>query len=226
MRIKDLEDKQEITKWLSAIFFPLVFLFVLFLIKIIENSLETSFYRLGVFPLTGYGLVGILSAPLVHKDWEHLINNAIPILILVSFLFYFHKSKAVELFLAMYFISGIWLWIIGRPVYHIGASGLVYALAAFHIAYGFVVRNPPMLAIGFLVILFYGSMIWFVLPLVEDMSWEAHLCGAVCGVLLAIYFGNEYKRKTVQVSGSMHFSHDKRYAESVEYVYWYKKKEL
>ena len=219
------EDKNEFNRWLYAMIFPLTFIFIMTVIHSLEVALDTSFYRLGVLPLSGRGLIGVLTSPLIHKDWEHLINNSLPLFVMGTMLVYFHRDKAMELFLAMYIIGGLWLWLIGRPVYHIGASGLVYALAAYHITYGFVIRNPPMLALGFFVISSYGSMIWFVLPLVEEVSWEAHLCGALSGVLLAIYFGKEYKKSLLQVRGSMTFTHNSQEGEEVNYVYHFKSKE-
>ena len=135
---------------------------------------------------------------------------------------YFHKTHSLEKFIALYLISGAWLWLFGRPVYHIGASGVIYALAAFHVTYGFVIRNPQMLALSFLVILLYGAMIWNMLPIKEDVSWEAHLCGALTGVALAIYYGKEFKKSLLEVTGVMHYSFDSQFGEPAEFTYHYK----
>lgn len=218
------EDKIELFRLLQAAIFPAIFLFFMIFIKIIETSLGTGFTRMGVFPLSAEGLIGIITSPLVHGSWEHLYSNSMPWMILGTMFIYFHKKNTIEIFMALYFISGAWLWLIGRPVYHIGASGVIYALAAFHVTYGFVIRNPQMLAISFLVILFYGAMIWYILPIKAGVSWEAHLCGALTGVALAIYYGKQYKKSLLVVTGSMHFTHDSKFGDPVEYSYHYKEK--
>lgn len=219
------EAREEFFKLLRAAMLPAMFLFFMLLIKITEVGLDTTFHRMGVFPLKAFGLIGILTSPLVHGDWAHLYSNSMPWMVLGTMFMYFHKRHAVEIFMALYLISGAWLWLIGHPVYHIGASGVIYALAAFHVTYGFVIRNPQMLAISFLVILFYGAMIWYVLPVKEGMSWEGHLCGALTGVVLAIYYGKNYKKTLLEVSGSMNFSHNTQFGDQVEFNYFYKEKE-
>lgn len=219
------EDKIEFKRAFHAALGPLVFIFILVGIRAIESSLDTSFYQMGILPLNARGLIGIITSPLVHGDWDHLLNNSLPILVLGTMFFYFHHKNSLEIILMMYFMTGIWLWLFGRPVYHIGASGIVYSLAAYHITYGFVLRNPPMLALTFLVLLLYGSMVWFLLPVDISISWEAHLCGAMSGTLLAIYYGKEYKKSQLKVRGAMHFTHPEQYGEKITYVYHYKAKE-
>ncbi len=90
----------------------------------------------------------------------------------------------------MFFISGFFLWIIGRPSYHIGASGLVYALASFLFLSGLIKKNPRLAAVSLIITFLYGSMIWGVFPLKIDVSWEGHLCGLISGILVALFYKN------------------------------------
>jgi membrane associated rhomboid family serine protease len=83
-------------------------------------------------------------------------------------------------------ITGILTWFVGRPSYHIGASGVVYMLAAFLFFKGILTRHYKMLSVSFLVAFFYGSMVWYVLPIKEGVSWEGHLSGAIAGIILAV----------------------------------------
>lgn len=216
------EGKKEFKKLLNAAIPSLFFVTILVFIKVVEIVLDTNFYSLGVYPLKASGLLGILTSPLIHGSWEHLYGNAIPLVVLGTLLYYFHPKRTLEVILSLYLISGFWLWVFGRPTYHIGASGIVYALAAYHITYGFVIRNPQMLAIAFLVILSYGSIIWYILPIKEGVSWEAHLCGALCGVVLAIYYGREQKKKELAVRGSVTYTVDKQYGDKITFNYDYK----
>ena len=110
---------------------PLLFVALMWSVKGIEVYIGTSFFSHGVLPRTFSGLQGILFSPFIHQDFSHLINNTYPLIILGGILFYFYKELGLQIFLWLFFIAGIWLWAIGRPSFHIGASGMVYALASF-----------------------------------------------------------------------------------------------
>ena len=192
----DYKLKNNIT---SVILLPAIFLIIIWSIKIIEYSFDFSFVNFGVLPKKASGIKGVLFSPFIHKDFNHLINNSYPILILMSIINFFYKKIANEIFIWLYFISGFLLWVIGRPCFHIGASGFIYALAAFIFISGVIRKNPQLSALSMVIIFVYGSMIWGVFPLKENISWEGHLCGLITGVLIAIYFKNEGpKRKKYQ----------------------------
>ena len=129
-------------KILSTLFIPFLFLLLMWLVKVIEVNFQISLVRYGVFPQTIDGLKGILFSPFIHKDFTHLINNSYPILILGGMLFAVYRKIAIQLFIWLYFIAGLWLWVIGRPSFHIGASGLIYALASFLLVSGLIRKNP------------------------------------------------------------------------------------
>ena len=186
-------------KLLSSLFIPFLFLLIMWGVKIIEYNFELSFACFGVFPQSLSGLKGILLSPFIHKDFTHLINNSYPILILGGILFSIYRKIALQLFMWLFFIAGFWLWIIGRPSFHIGASGIIYALASFLLVSGIVQKNPRLSAISMLVIFLYGSMIWGLLPTKEPISWEGHLAGFLAGILVAIFYRKEGpKRKKYQ----------------------------
>ena len=184
---------------LSALFIPFLFLLIMWIVKIIEYNFGISFAHFGVFPQSLSGLKGILLSPFIHKDFTHLINNSYPILILGGILFSIYRKIALQLFIWLFFIAGFWLWIIGRPSFHIGASGIIYALASFLLVSGIVQKNPRLSAISMLITFLYGSMIWGLLPTKEPISWEGHLAGFLAGILVAIFYRKEGpKRKKYQ----------------------------
>jgi membrane associated rhomboid family serine protease len=84
--------------------------------------------------------------------------------------------------------SGLLAWIIGRPSLHFGASGFVYGLLAYVFVSGILRMDMRSVAVSVMVWFLYGSMIWGVLPIRPNMSWELHLSGAILGVALAIAF--------------------------------------
>ena len=180
--------KKELFKILFA---PIILLIIIWGVKIIEHVFGLSFINYGVFPQKISGLKGVFLSPFIHKDFKHLINNSYPLLILISLLFSFYKKIASQLLIWLYLIPGFWLWIIGRPAFHIGASGIIYALAGFLFLSGLIRKNRSLSAISLLVIFLYGSMIWGVIPINQSISWEGHLAGFLAGLLVAVFFRKE-----------------------------------
>lgn len=182
-----VKDKDK-AKIISASWLPLLFVIIIWVVKIIEVIMDTSIAHYGLFPLDIKGLRGILFAPFIHGSWEHLLNNTLPLFILGWGLFYFYRPVAYKVFLLVFLIHNFWLWFFGRDAYHIGASGIIYGLGAFLFVSGFIRMNKHLLAISMLVAFVYGSMVWGIFPLEEEVSWEAHLCGMTAGIILAFYY--------------------------------------
>jgi membrane associated rhomboid family serine protease len=183
--LNELSDRRRL---FHTFFFPSFFLIVLWIIKVSEVVFHFDLSGLGVFPRQLKGIPGILFAPLIHGDFNHLFSNSIPLFILGSGLFYFYRAVAYPVFGWIYFMSGIWVWVSARPAYHIGASGVVYGLASFLFFSGLIRKNNYLMAFSMLVVFLYGSMFWGILPLDLHISWESHLLGGVAGLFCALYF--------------------------------------
>jgi len=166
----------------------LVFVALIVFVKLAENYLGYKGIKLGVFPRTLEGLLGIITAPFIHGDWKHLFNNALPLIVLGTYLRFFYKEISKEVFFWSWLMSGLWLWSIGRPSFHIGASGLVYALASFLFFSGLIRKHTRLMAVSLVVVFLYGSLIWGIFPIKTHISWEGHLSGGIAGVLLAWWF--------------------------------------
>lgn len=166
----------------------LVFVVLIVFVKLAENYLGYRGIKLGVFPRTLEGILGIITAPFIHCDWKHLFNNALPLIVLGTSLRFFYKEISKEVFFWSWLMSGLWLWSIGRPSFHIGASGLVYALASFLFFSGLIRKHTRLMAVSLVVVFLYGSLIWGIFPIKTHISWEGHLSGGIAGVLLAWWF--------------------------------------
>lgn len=177
----------------NPLVFPLRFVFLTWLVLSIERFFGTDLGFLGILPLEPSGLIGIFTAPLIHGSVDHLISNTLPLLILGGILFYFYPSIAIRVFLQCYFFTNILVWFLGRPFYHIGASGIVYGIAFFLISFGFFRRNIRSLVISIGVIFFYGGIIYTVFPLDVRISFESHLFGAITGLVTAFVL-RKYER--------------------------------
>lgn len=177
-------------------FYPFLFVLTMWLVYYIDHIFHLNLSTLGTAPRTIKGLSGILFSPFLHSNLEHLASNSIPMLILGMLTFYFYRPIAWSVFIWMYFMSGIWLWIGGRntpegEMYHIGASGLIYAAAVFLFFSGVLRKHKQLMVISALVLFLYGSMMWGIFPLKEEISWEAHLFGAISGLMVAYNYRKE-----------------------------------
>ncbi|MEO5980438.1 MAG: rhomboid family intramembrane serine protease [Chryseolinea sp.] len=173
----------------SVVPFRLVFLmWAAFYAELVLNIPLSVF---GIVPRTFQGLIGILTAPLIHGDILHLISNTIPMLFLGIVLFYFYGQIGGKVFLRAYFGTNILVWLFARPANHIGASGVVYAIAFFLIFFGFFRRDFVSIIISLVVIILYGGVFYGVLPTDPRVSWESHFAGALVGIGSAITFSNK-----------------------------------
>ena len=187
-----------------SLIFPVLFLIIIWLIKIFEIEFNLDFSFLGIYPLKTKGLLGILTAPLVHADLNHLISNSLPFFILGVTLFYFYPKVAYKVFILIYLTTNFWVWVSARQAYHIGASGIVYGLASFIFFSGIIRKNIRLTAISLLTIFLYGSLVWGIFPLQQKISFESHLFGAIAGLVMAIY----YKNYDVNIRKTKAFNND------------------
>jgi membrane associated rhomboid family serine protease len=188
----------------NSLFFPLLFVLLLWLVFFIQFNSQTSFFKLGVLAREWRGLPGIFTSVFIHGDLGHIASNSIPLLVLGAMLFYFYKKIAKATFLWIWLVSGLWLWIGGRnnphyPIYHIGASTLIYGLASFLFFSGLFRRHLRLMVVSALVVFLYGSIVWGIFPLKSEISWEGHLFGALAGVLVAYNYRKEGPQRRVYV---------------------------
>jgi membrane associated rhomboid family serine protease len=154
---------------------------------------------LGIYPRQLNGLTGIIFSSFVHGSFSHLVSNTVPLLILISLLFYFYNQIAFKSLALLWLLSGFLTWLIGRNSYHVGASGLIFALVFFLFFSGLFRKYIPLVAVSMIVAFAYGSTVWSIFPITEyvdvSLSWEAHLSGAIAGLIVALIFRNQGPQK-------------------------------
>ena len=176
-------------QWLKkSLLLPLLFVGVIWFVKLVELSFGISFSFLGIEPRTLTGLRGVVLSPFLHGDLSHLFSNSFPIIVLGFIILQTYRSIVWQLLFWLTIMSGFWTWTIGRPSYHIGASGVIYGMAFFVFVSGVLRRDTRSMALAMLVTFLYGGFVWGLLPIQEGVSWEGHIAGALAGIFCAIYF--------------------------------------
>ncbi|MCX6222172.1 MAG: rhomboid family intramembrane serine protease [Bacteroidia bacterium] len=188
--VKDSEEQSAIEKRIAwySFFITSAFVVVLWLIKLVEYEYTLDFAGWGIYPRELDGSWGILFSPLIHGSFAHLAANTVPMFVLMFSLFFFYRKSSALIFVLIYFSTGLFVWLGGREAWHIGASGLIYGLAAFLFLSGVLSSNVRLLTISLVVAFFYGGLFWGIFPIKPEISWESHLWGALSGFALAVLF--------------------------------------
>lgn len=179
---------QEKRKIFYSVMYPFLFVIVLWIIEIFDSIFQFNFVYLGIYPRDLSQIYGIITGPLIHKDFDHLFANSLPLLVLGSGVIYSYKTASVKVIPIIYLFSGLLVWLFGREAFHIGASGLIYGLISFLFFSGLIRRDNRSIALSLIVTFLYGSLVWGILPIEQGVSWEGHLFGALVGIACAFIF--------------------------------------
>lgn len=158
---------------------------VLYLVEALDTMLGGTLDNNGIEPREFDGLDGVLWAPLLHDDWAHLVANTVPFLVLGFFMLANGIRQFVAVTAAVWVVGGLGTWLIAGGGNHIGASILVFGWMVFLLARGFYSRSAGQITLAVTLFLFWGGMLWGVLPTTPGVSWQGHLCGALGGLLAA-----------------------------------------
>ena len=172
---------------------------LIWLIFLLDQFLPfLPFERLGLIPRAARGLDGIITMPFIHKDLTHIISNSVP-LVVTLLLLAGSRANSLMIVVSITLLAGILLWAFGREARHIGASGLVFGLVAFHICAGIFERRLQSIAIAtFVGILYSTTLIRGIVPFQQGVSWEGHLLGAVAGGLVAFFVASDLRAQAAE----------------------------
>ncbi|WP_233130977.1 rhomboid family intramembrane serine protease [Polaribacter tangerinus] len=185
-----MNEEQQLKLHSKVFILPLLGVFFIWFIYWVEIQFDLNFNKYGIFPRTIVGLRGVLFSHFIHSNTSHLFNNSIPLFVLLLCVRFFYKEVSYKVLLYGGFFTGFFTWLIARESYHIGASGMVYLLFSFVFFSGILKRHYRLVALSLMIIFLYGSMIWYIMPVKEGMSWEGHLSGFLVGIIFSFVFKN------------------------------------
>lgn len=164
----------------------LVLAALLYVVEIADVVSGQTLERNGIHPRDTGDLDGILWSPLLHGDWAHLAANTVPFLVFGFLAMAGGLRQFVLVTATIWLLGGLGVWFTGDDgSYHIGASGLVFGWLAFLLTRGFFAGSGRQIALAVVLFLVWGGVLLGVLPGQPGISWQAHLFGALAGVLAA-----------------------------------------
>ncbi|MBA2237967.1 MAG: rhomboid family intramembrane serine protease [Lysobacter sp.] len=174
-------------RWFRALNFSLAFVLVLVATFTAQGSFDVGAWT--VQPWSAAGLRGLLTAPLLHGSLDHLAANAFSMLMLGTLAGGMYPRATLRALPLIWLGAGLGAWLLGDAgSRHLGASGITHGLMFLVFVLGLLRRDRPAIAAAMIAFLLYGGMLLTVLPREAGVSWQAHLGGAVGGVLAALLF--------------------------------------
>jgi membrane associated rhomboid family serine protease len=163
----------------------LIMIGLLYAIQVLNTLLNGALNILGIHPRKLIGLPGIILAPFLHGNFEHLFFNTIPLFILLNVLLIYPMNEFVIILVSITVIGGALTWLFGRNAIHIGASGLIMGLWGFFLVGAIFHPSAVTIIVAVLILYYLGGLFLNLLPSDASTSWEGHVFGFIGGVAVA-----------------------------------------
>ncbi len=178
----------------KAVFYMIV---IMWLIFAADQLLPYDFTQFGIEPRTKKGLIGIIFAPFLHANLQHIAYNTIPLFILSMVLAVSYPRRAVSSWILISLTTGTLVWLFARHAIHIGASGVIFGLLGFLVVYGLFRRSVGSILISIAVAAAYGAYLYGIIPADQRVSWESHVFGLLSGAFWGYIFGKKDRQKVL-----------------------------
>lgn len=179
-----LRDRQRVKR---AAFASLAAVLLLCGVHALRGGFDAMPWTVG--PQSIAGLAGILTAPLLHGSVEHLMANVLALLSLGTLAGTVYPRATLRAIPLAWLGSGVAAWLLGEPgSHHLGASGVAQGLAYLVVTLALLRRDRASFAAAMIALTFSGGLLVAVLPHDPTVSWQAHLGGALGGIVAALLF--------------------------------------
>lgn len=178
------------------------FVALLYVVELVDTLMGHRLDGAGVRPREVDGLDGIVFAPLLHYGWAHLVANTVPLLVFGFLILLAGVARWLAVTGVVWVVGGVGTWLTGQPhTLHLGASVLAFGWLVYLLLRGIFSRNASQVALGVILLLVYGGVLWGILPGQPGISWQGHLFGALGGALAAWWFGARDRTRTTYAAG-------------------------
>jgi membrane associated rhomboid family serine protease len=140
-------------------------------------------------------LIGVLVAPLLHAGWDHLIGNTLGFLLFGFLAMADGFARFIGVTVVVWLVSGFGVWLLGPPVCTVGVSGVIFGWLLYLLFRGFYARSGRQIALAIVLMVLWGGLLWGVLPGQPGISWQAHLFGALGGIMAARLLARPDRRR-------------------------------
>jgi membrane associated rhomboid family serine protease len=174
----------------------------LWMLEFLDQLSGHQLDQLGIHAREVDGMPEIFTAPFLHAGWDHLLSNSLPFYILGFLVLLSGLARWLASSLIIIVISGVAAWSL-TPAHTIilGASGLIFGWLTYLLARGIWSRRPAQVVVAAVVLLVYGGLIWGIFPSGAGISWQAHLGGAIGGVVAAWLLHRRSNRRQLVTTG-------------------------
>lgn len=170
-----------------------VILFIPWIFFFVSQFINRKILLLGIIPRHIRGLPGILFAPLLHANFNHIFFNSIPLVVLSNFILINGLNYYLVVTVMITLLSGIAIWCFAKPGLHVGASGLITGYWGFLVSNIYQNGTLTTIILGLISIYYFAGIFFGIFPREKGVSWEAHLFGLLAGLatsrLLVLYPG-------------------------------------
>lgn len=154
--------------------------------------IQPKFLLLGIVPRTVHGILGIIFAPILHANFNHLFFNTIPLLVLSNFLLINGLNYFILVTISITLISGFLVWCFGKKGLHIGASAVITGYWALLVSNIVQLGTTTAIILGSISAYYFAGIFFGIFPTQKGVSWEGHFFGLIAGVIVAFFANSIY----------------------------------
>jgi len=159
---------------------------LMWLLEVINTLDHNGLDGGGIHPRNVSDVWDIFTAPFLHVSFQHLTDNTVPFVFMGVIIALRGAARLALVTLIVIVVGGLGTWLIAPGgTTTVGASGVVFGYATYLFTRGLFDRNALEILTGVVVGVVWGSALASSIVPHTGVSWQAHVCGAIGGVVAA-----------------------------------------